>query len=416
VSPREVDLDALGEAVLALVDNPRVVVAGNYGTPWPVVRALDVALPVWTLHMLNAQVGVPHRAGVRLETCFVGPGMRGQPTLSYIPSRLSLVPLLLRTMLVPDVVVLHTSPPRAGIVSLGTEVNILPAAVESARANGGLVIAAVNPRMPWTSGDAEIPLTDVDVVVEIDEVLPSPMAIAIDAAAADIGARVAARVSDGATLQAGIGAVPDAALQGLRKRTGLQVWAELISDGVMALDRSGALDRDRPINASFLFGSQELYAWADRNPRLRMLRTEMANDPARIAANPLMTSINSALQVDLYAQANAAHIRSRVYSGFGGHTDFVVGALHSPGGQALIALRSWHPKADRSSIVPLLDQPTTSFQHTAVITEQGTAPLWGRNQSEQALALIRQAADPRIRDELYEEARELGLVGPASRR
>jgi acyl-CoA hydrolase len=395
-----------------------VVVAGNHGTPWPVVRALDSALPVWTLHMLNAQVGVPHRDGLRLETCFVGPGMRGQPTLSYVPSRLSLVPLLLRTRLVPDVVVVHTTPPDAGVVSLGTEVNILPAAVESARAHGGLVVAVVNPNMPWTTGDAELDLDWVDIVVEVDEPLDSPAASGAetDPAAVEIGARVAAVVADGATLQAGIGAVPDAALRGLRGRTGLRFWTEMISDGVMDLEHAGALDRDRPISTSFLFGSQELYAWAHRNSRLRMLRTETSNDPARIAANPLMVSINSALQVDLFAQANAARIRSQPFSGFGGQTDFVVGALHSAGGQALIALRSWHAKANCSTIVPLLDEPATSFQHTDVITEQGTAALWGRNQTEQARGLIENAADPRVRDELYEEAQALRLLGPVGRR
>jgi acyl-CoA hydrolase len=410
VTPRTVALEAVGQLVAGLTARPRVVVAGNFATPWPVVHALDAALPVWTLHMLNAQVGVPSRVGVRLETCFVGPGMRDQPTLAYVPSRLSLVPALLRGALVPDVVVLHVAPPRAGLVSLGTEVNILPAAVEAARARGGLVIAAVNPRMPWTGGDAEMPLSDVDVLIEIDEPLPSPGVLPADDNAAEIGRRVAARVPDGATLQAGIGAVPDAALDGLRGRVGLRVWAEMISDGVRRLDESGSLDQDRPISASFLFGSQELYAWADRNPRLSMLRTEKANDPARIAANPLMVSINSALQVDLYAQANAGHVRSRVYSGFGGQTDFVVGALHSAGGQALIALHAWHPRAGCSTIVDLLPAPVTSFQHTAVVTEQGTAVLWGGSEAQQALALIERAADPRARDELTERAGRLGLL------
>ena len=111
-----------------------------------------------------------------------------------------------------------------------------------------------------------------------------------------------------------------------------------------------------------------------------MLRTERTNSSAVIAAIPQMVSLNSAIEVDLHAQANAASIRGRVHSGFGGQSDFVVGALHSVGGQALIALNSWHPKASCSTIVPRLDQPVTSFQHTAVITEQGTAELWGRDQ------------------------------------
>jgi acyl-CoA hydrolase len=146
----------------------------------------------------------------------------------------------------------------------------------------------------------------------------------------------------------------------------------------------------------------ELYAWADGNDRIRMLRTETVNNPARISANPLMVSINSALEVDLFAQVNASGLRGRTYSGFGGQPDFVVGALHSAGGQAIIALRAWHPRAGCSTIVPQLSGPATSFQHTAVVTEQGTAVLWGRDQGEQAHELIERAADPRAREQLRE--------------
>ena len=127
-----------------------------------------------------------------------------------------------------------------------------------------------------------------------------------------------------------------------------------------------------------------------------------------------MVSVNAALQVDLFGQANASRINNRIYSGFGGQTDFVVGALHSKGGQALIAMRSWHPKADVSTIVPLVDEPVTSFQHSAVVTENGVAPIWGYSQQEQALNLIDHAAHPDVRDELYEEAVALSLVRPGS--
>jgi acyl-CoA hydrolase len=389
---------------------PRVVVPGNHATPWRVVDALDAVLPEWTLHMLNAQVGVPLRPGVRLETCFIGPGMRDQPTLAYVPSRLSMLPVLLRTVLVPDVVVLHVSRPVDGRVSMGTEVNILPGAVEAARHNGGLVIAVVNPAMPFTHGDGVLRLDEIDLVVEIDVSLTSPVLHDPDAGAFEIGGRVAALVPDRATLQAGIGAVPDAALLSLTTRRGLRIWSEMISDGVLRLEQSGALAPEVPVSASFLFGSAELYEWVDGNPRIRMLRTETANNPARIALNPGMVSINTALQVDLFAQANAAHIRSRPFSGFGGQPDFVTGALHSTDGLALIALRSWHPKADCSALVPALRDPVTSFQHSAIITDHGTAWLPGRTEDEQAAELIEHAADPRARDELYEGAAALGLM------
>ena len=178
----------------------------------------------------------------------------------------------------------------------------------------------------------------------------------------------------------------------------------------LALRGAGALDADRRVVASFVVGSVELYEWLDRNPVVRILRTETTNAPAAIAANPAMTSINTALQVDLFGQANASRIGARIHSGFGGQTDFIVGALHSPGGQALMALRSWHPKADVSTIVPLLDEPVTSFQHTAVVTEQGVAPIFGHDERTQARHLIERAAHPDVRDELLEEAAALGLL------
>jgi acyl-CoA hydrolase len=147
----------------------------------------------------------------------------------------------------------------------------------------------------------------------------------------------------------------------------------------------------------------------DRNPRIRMLRTETTNDPAQIERRPHMVSVNSALQVDLFAEANASRVQGKIYSGFGGQTDFVVGALHSVGGQAIIALPSWHPKTDTSTLVGRLTTPVTSFQHSAVVTDQGRADLIGRGQRTQARNLIEYAAHPTARDQLREIARSLGL-------
>ena len=343
--------------------------------------------------------------------------MRGLPSLDYLPARLSLVPRLLATTHVPDIVLLHVSAPRDGKVSLGIEVNILPAALEQALARGGLVIAQINRHMPYTFGDAELPLDAIDVAFDHDCPLPSPAQRAdpvVRATAASIAAHVAPLVRDGATLQAGIGAVPDAVLTGLTGRRGLRIWSEMISDGVADLAAHGALDQGQPVTASFLFGSQELYTWADRNPGLRMLRTETVNDPARIAAQPAMTSINTALQVDLYAQANAGYAKGRIYSGFGGQTDFTVGALHSIGGQAIIALPSWHPKTGTSTVIPRLTTPVTSFQHTAIVTDRGTAQVFGCDQRSQATHLIEHAAHPDAREGLRDAAGRLGLLGPVN--
>jgi acyl-CoA hydrolase len=210
-------------------------------------------------------------------------------------------------------------------------------------------------------------------------------------------------------VQLGIGAVPDAVLAALHGRRGLTVWSEMFSDGVLGLAKAGALDPDEPVTGSFAFGSPDLYAWLDRNAGVRMLRTETVNDPARIARRPRMTSVNSALQVDLFAQANATWVAGQVHSGFGGQTDFVVGALHSPGGRAIIALPSWHPKADVSTVVPAITGPVTSFQHSYIVSEQGAAVIWGHDASGQAEQIISHAAHPTVREQLREAGRALGL-------
>ncbi|MFX0538051.1 acetyl-CoA hydrolase/transferase family protein [Ornithinimicrobium sp. Y1847] len=406
-----VDTTGLARALQALPDQPRVVVSGNHAVPWELVRAADEALPRWTLHALNGPPGLPDREGITLETCFVGPGQRRSPRLRYVPSRLSLVPMLYQRHLPVDAVLLHCAPPRDGVLSLGLEVNVLPAAIEAVRERGGIVVAQVNDQMPYTYGDALVPVDQVDYAVEVSQPLPAAGdGKQLGEEAREIGARVAAMVPEGATLQMGIGAVPDAVLAALTEHRGLRIWTEMFSDGVLALDELGALDAEHPLTTSFLFGSQALYDWVDSNRRVHMLRTERTNDPALIARQRMMTSINTALEVDLFGQANASRINARIHSGFGGQTDFIVGALHSPGGQAIIALRSWHPKADVSTIVPLLDEPVTSVQQSAIVTEHGTAPLWGRSEREQALGLIDSCAHPQVRAELHEEAHALGLT------
>lgn len=390
--------------------HPRVVAAGNFATPLALLEIVDSALPTYRLFVLNAQPGLPERDGVEHETPFVGPGVRASERLTYLPARLSLVPRLFAGGFAPDIVLLHTTVPRGGRVSLGLEVNILPAAIEQTRRRGGLVIAQVNPRMPWTFGDGEISTDLVDLGFEADLPLPMPTAPRVGDVQAEIGARVAGLVNDGATLQLGIGGVPDAALAALRERRGLRIWSEMFSDGVMELDQAGALNRDEQLVASFLFGSEELHAWVDGNPRIRLLRTEVTNDPAQIAQRPQMTAINSALQVDLFGQANASWVGHRIYSGFGGQTDFVVGALHSAGGSAVLALPSWHPKAQCSTIVPVLEGPVTSFQHSWVVTDQGAAMIWPAPAHEQAAHLIA-VAHPDARADLEVAARRLGLIG-----
>ena len=405
-----ISLDQLQRRLAAIDGVPRVVVGGNATTPWLVLEAIDRSIERYRLYQLNSPVGIPVRSGVTAETSFVGPGMRHHPALSYVPSRLSMVPVLFQRTLPPDVVLLHCAPARDGLLSMGIEVNILPAAVDACRARGGLVIAVINSRMPYTFGDSQISIDAVDLAVEMDFELDDVQERTPDDESIVIAERLAAMIDDGSTLQMGIGAVPDSTLRALASRRGLRIWTELFSDGVLDLDAAHALDEDHVLTASFCFGSRRLYDWVDGNPRVQMLRTEKTNSPALIAANRQMTSVNSALEVDLFGQANASRINARIYSGYGGQTDFIVGALHSPGGQAFIALRSWHPRADCSAVVPLLDEPVTSFQQTAVVTEQGVARLLGYDEKTQARHLIEYAAHPSVRSELWEEAKELGLA------
>ena len=395
-----------------LQGRPRVVVSGNLATPWKAVEALDHAVPTYILNILNGAEGIPTREGVIAETCFVGAGQRHHPALSYVPCRLSMVPVLLRRRLRPDVVIVHCAPARDGYLSMGVEVNILPAAIETVRAHGGLVIAVINEHMPYTFGDALLAESDVDLAVEVHEPLPVALAKDPDDASALIGATVAAQVPDGSTLQTGIGMVPDATLAALRDRKDLRVWTEMFSDGVLDLEERGAMDHTTPIITSFVAGSQRLYDWLDGNRRVLMQRTERTNDPALIARQRAMVSINTALQVDLFGQANASRINGRIHSGFGGQTDFIVGAMHSPGGHSFIALRSWHPKADVSTVVPRLADTTTSFQQSAIVTEQGIAFLLGNDEKQQATEIIEKAAHPDVRDELRSAAAEFGLDNP----
>src|SRR6478735_6898599 len=292
---RTLSVEELGRHFASLPGKPRVVVSGNVAVPWAGVRALDENKDTYTIHALNAPPGIPDREGVTAETCFVGAGMRRHPDLSYVPSRLSLVPVLLQRRIPPDVVIVHCAPPRDGQLSLGIEVNVLPAAIEGCRQRSGRVVAVINDQMPYTFGDAQIPVEAVDVAIEVSEPLPAHDPVAPDADSLAIGGRVASRVSDGATLQMGIGGVPDATLNALTGRRSLRVWTEMFSDGVLELDRVGALDEHHPLTASFVFGSRELYDWLDGNHRVRMMRTEHTNDPGLIAQQRLMTSVNTAL-------------------------------------------------------------------------------------------------------------------------
>lgn len=389
--------------------SPRVVVSGNFATPMTLLNAFDAVVPAYRLFILNPHGAIPTREGVTYESPFLGPAIRDRPRqLEYLPMRLSLVPSLLASVRKPDVVLIHVSRQRGDHVSLGTEVNILPGAIEQTRRNGGLVVAQINDLMPYTYGDSELSVDQIDFAISADEPLQSPSALDPDQGiATTIAGLVTELIEDGATLQLGIGAIPNAVAAQLTKRRQLRIWSEMISDGVLNLERVGALDVDHALVASFLFGSSELYAWCDSNPRLRLVRTEIVNDPSNIAQQPAMTAINSAIQVDLFGQANANFVNGRFYSGIGGQADFTVGSLHANGGHSIIALPSWHDKSASSTVLERLDGPVTSFQHSAIVSEQGVAMLFGRSSGDQATAICNNVAHPKVRDQLSEALRSL---------
>lgn len=401
--------EGLGAVTDGLPDEPRLVAPGGFSTPLELLALLDARLDRWALFCVNAPAGIPSHEGVTHETIFLGPAMRASGRSRYFPMRLSLSTRLFRTTCPPDVVVLHTTAPRGGRVSMGIEVQVMLGALEAVRARDGIVVAQVNPRMPFVHGDGVLSVDDIDYGVEIDHpmiTIPEPVP---DEASLRLGELIAARVEDGSSIQAGIGAVPDAVLGCLHPRRGLRFWSELVSDGAMLLDRAGALDPDEPLIGTFMLGTQEFYGWADDNPRVRLRRCEVTNDPAIISTLPKVVSVNTAMQVDLFAQTNATRRGDRIYSGTGGSTDFLVGALHSPGGEAIIALRSRHPKAGVSTVVPKIASPITSHQMSAIATENGIAQVFGNDEDEQARQIIEHAAHPDARDELREAGRAMGL-------
>lgn len=427
ITPQTISPDQLAGVLGRLPENPRVVVSGNFCTPWSTLKAFSEANEQFILNQLHSPNGVVMHEGVTPEASFVGPGLRKFDNLRYVPSRLSMVPLLfLKGKLPVDVVIANISVPIDGKVSLGAEVNVMVGAIEACKRRGGLVIGQINRHVPYTFGDGEFLLDTFDILVEADDELGhhapwedhkgghgSPMITndKIDpvASAEAIADNVARRIENGMYLQMGIGDIPDRVLARLTRHRNMRIWTEMFSDGVLGLERAGVLDPNARIMSTFINGSRELMDWVHLNDRVRIMRSETINNPGNIMKNPGQVSINTALQIDVRDRANAARVGTKIISGFGGSTDFIVGSQHSFGGQSIMALRSWHPKIDQSTIIPRIESPVTSSMHTAVITEHGVAEITGATQDEKAWNLINHAAHPAAREWLTEEAQKEGL-------
>jgi acyl-CoA hydrolase/ribosomal protein S18 acetylase RimI-like enzyme len=358
----------------------------------------------------------------RHNAFFIGPNVRSavrEGRADFTPVFLSEIPGLLRSgRLAVDAALIQVSLPDAdGIATLGVSVDVVRAAVDSAR----VVLAEVNPRMPRTAGDTEIDVRRCTHLVPVDVPLPERPPPVPDAISAAIGAQVRDLVPDGATLQVGIGAAPSAILDALRQHLDLGIHTEMLSDGIMRLVQAGAVTGRRKsllpgkLVASFVMGSQNLYSWADGNPALELRPSDWVNDPAIIARNDRMVSINTALAVDLTGQVAADTLDGAFYSGIGGQMDFVRGAARSREGRSLIVLPSMARDGTVSRIQAVLPEGsavvTSRGDVRYVVTEYGVADLWGKSVRERALALIA-IAHPDHRSELMAAAKRRHWVLP----
>jgi acyl-CoA hydrolase len=331
----------------------------------------------------------------------------------YVPVFLSEIPLLFTRNILPlDVAIVHVSPPdKHGYCSLGTSVDIARAAIDVAK----IVIAQVNPNMPRIHGDGFVPFSKFDAAVWVEDPLPEVnYSDGANETTDKIGKLVAELVEDGATLQLGIGTIPDSVLKNLSNHKNLGLHTEMFSDGAIPLIKNGTINNSqkKKVNGycvtSFLLGTRALYDFADDNPIIKSLAVDYINDPRILSQNPKVTAINSAIEIDLTGQVCSDSIGMYQYSGIGGQMDFIRGAALSEGGKPIIAIPSMTSKGI-SRIVPFLKQGagvvTTRGHIHWVVTEYGAVNLFGMNMEQRAKELIK-IAHPNHREGLEKEAFE----------
>lgn len=357
----------------------------------------------------------PYLNSFRINSCFVGGNVRKAVNTNrgdYIPIFLSEIHLLFREDILPlDVAVIQVSPPdKHGYCSLGASVDVTLPAVQKAKT----VIAQLNPNVPRTHGDGMLHVRQIDALVECDDPIHTYPLPPISETEKRIGRHVASLIEDGATLQMGIGNIPNAVLQHLGGHRRLGVHTEMFSDGLLPLVQSGVITGEEKtiephmIVTSFAAGTRALYDFVDDNPVVHFKEAAYTNDTAVIRSNPKVTAINSAIEIDLTGQVCADTIGSFQYSGVGGQMDFIRGASLSRGGKPIFALSSTTKKGV-SKITPFLKGGagvTTTRAHVHyVATEYGVVNLFGKNLQQRAKALI-SIAHPEHRDMLEKAARE----------
>ncbi len=421
------------EAIRAIKPGNRVFMTGNASVPQKLLAALvDYAPELHDVEICQAlSVGPADyvRPGmekhIRVNSMFISANVRQaiwEGRADFTPVLLSEFPLLFKNKVLPvDVALVHVSPPdEHGFCSFGVEVGPTKSPAESAN----IIIAEVNEQMPRTLGDSFIHVSRLNYIVPVDYPLPEVVMNEgkDDEVVRKIAEYTAELIPDNATMQMGIGAIPDTILSFLDNKKDLGIHTELFSDGVVRLVEAGVITNARKtlhpgkIVVGFLIGTQKLYRWAHNNPLCEFHPTEYINDPFVIAQNERMVAINSAIEIDLTGQVCADSIGPKFFSGVGGQLDFIYGASRSKGGKPIIAMPSTTIGKDGkliSKIVATLKPGagvvTTRNHVHYLVTEYGIADLYGKSIRQRAHALIN-IAHPDFRDDLRKQAKELNWI------
>jgi len=417
------------DAVNDIRSGDRVWIHPGCNTPTLLIDAMVARAPelenVEVVHILtlaDAPYAAPGMEGhFRHRSLFTGANVReavNEGRADFVPIHLHDVPALISRGQMPvDVSLIHISPPdEHGFCSYGVGVDATKTAVEHSRT----VIAMVNRQMPRTLGDSFVHVSKLTRVVEVDlPLIEHPMSEEVSDVARKIGENIASLITDGATIQRGIGEIPDAVLDFLGDKKHLGVHTEMFSDGLVDLFEAGVVNNEKKslhrgkIVASFVIGTRRAFDFVDNNPFMEFHPNEYVNDPYVVARNDKMVAINSALAVDLTGQVCADSIGTRIYSGFGGQLDFIRGAARSEGGVPIIALPSTAKDGTLSrlvnTLIPGSGVVTTRADVHYVVTEYGVADLFGRSIRERARSLI-DISHPDFREELERTASERNLL------
>ncbi len=409
------------DAVSIVKSNDKVFFQGAAMTPNLLIDSLcerhqdlkNVEIIQIHTHGKAKYLETPYSDSFKLVSCFVGDNVRkGVNTNNgdYIPIFLSEIHWMFRRNIYPlDVAFIQVSPPdKHGYCSLGVSVDITLPAIQTAK----IVIAQINPNVPRTHGDGIIHIKNIDFAVETNEPIHASITGNPSEIESQIGKHVAGLIDDGATLQMGIGNIPNAVLHNLTNHKRLGIHTEMFSDGILPLVEKGIITggekeiKTGKIVTCFAVGSQKLYDFIDDNPLVHFKEAGYTNDTSLIKLNPKVTAINSAIEIDLTGQVCADTIGKYQYSGVGGQMDFIRGASLSKEGKAIIAMPSMTPKGI-SKITPFLKEGagvTTTRAHVHyVATEYGVVNLFGKSLKQRAKALI-SIAHPNFREELEREA------------